>query len=178
MFAAARKARASTVLRMHRCRRPPGFSKGFTYFGILALIVLIGLMLAMAGEVASTQAQREREAELLFIGHQYRNAIERFYQVNHRFPQSTADLVQSIDSAAPTQYFLRRPYRDPMTGAADWSLIPAPNGGFMGVASTSGRVPLKHAGFDWADTDFDRAEKYSDWTFIYDPLPRLRGGIH
>jgi type II secretory pathway pseudopilin PulG len=144
----------------------------------LALIVLIGLMLAMAGEVASTQAQREREAELLFIGHQYRNAIERFFRVNHRFPQTTTELAQSTDSAAATRYFLRRPYRDPMTGAGDWSLIPAANGGFMGVASTSARAPLKRAGFDWSDTDFDKAEKYSDWAFIYDPLPKFRGGVH
>jgi len=163
---------------MPRSSRPPKCNEGFTYLGILALIVLIGLMLAMAGEVASTQAQREREADLLFIGHQYRNAIERFYRVNHRFPQTTAELVQSTDSAGATQYFLRRPYRDPMTAASDWSLIPAPSGGFMGVASKSGRVPLKRAGFDWTDPDFDRAEKYSDWTFIYDPLPRFRGGAH
>ncbi|MBS0419497.1 MAG: type II secretion system protein [Proteobacteria bacterium] len=151
---------------------------GFTYLGILALIVLIGLMLAMAGEVASTQAQREREAELLFIGHQYRDAIAFFYRVNHRFPQTPAELVQSADSATPVKYFLRRLYRDPMTGAADWSLIPAANGGFMGVASTSTRAPLKRAGFDLVDTDFDQAEKYTDWVFIYDPLPRFRGAAH
>ena len=163
---------------MRRSSRPRRLSSGFTYLGILALIVLIGLMLAMAGEVASTQAQREREAELLFIGHQYRDAIERFYRVNHRFPETTAELVQAHDSATPTRYFLRRLYRDPMTGASDWSLIPAPNGGFMGVASTSGRAPLKKAGFELSDTDFDKAEKYTDWVFIYDPLPKFRGANH
>ncbi len=65
---------------------PTPQQRGFTYFGVLVLVVLIGLMLAAAGEVASQQAQREREAELLFVGHQYRDAIERYFPFNHRFP--------------------------------------------------------------------------------------------
>jgi hypothetical protein len=64
-----------------------------------------------------------------------------------------------------------------MTGDADWTLIPAPNGGFMGVASSSQRAPLKRVGFDWIDTDFEQAEKYSDWAFVYDPLRDFRGAL-
>jgi type II secretory pathway pseudopilin PulG len=153
------------------------FSGGFTYLGILVIIVIMGLMAAMAGEVASMQAQREREVELLFIGHQYRDAVERYYRLNHRFPSTTAELVHDTSGAATSQSFLRRLYLDPMTGEADWTLIPAPNGGFMGVASSSQRTPLKRAGFDWIDTDFDQAERYSDWAFIYDPLRDFRSAL-
>jgi type II secretory pathway pseudopilin PulG len=146
-----------------------GGQGGFTYLGILVLVVLIGLMLAGAGEVASTQARREREVELLFIGHQYRNAVERYVRTNRRWPVALADLVQDTSGALTNQHFLRRLYPDPITRAADWTLLPAPNGGFMGVASVSAQAPLKHAGFDAADVDFDKAEKYSDWTFVYEP---------
>jgi len=147
--------------------------RGFTYLGMLVLIVLIGLMLAAAGQVARTAIQREREAELLFIGHQYRAAIARFVRQNHRYPTELAELVQ-YDAAGPAPaYYVRRLYRDPMTGALDWLLIPAPGVGFMGVASSSKGVPLKRAGFDDNDLDFDQAETYSDWLFVYSPRGRL-----
>jgi type II secretory pathway pseudopilin PulG len=137
----------------------------------------MGLVAAMAGEVASTQSQREREVELLFIGHQYREAIEQFYRLNHRFPNTIAELIQDTGSGASSQHFLRRWYRDPITGSPDWKLIPAPNGGFMGVASTSERAPLKRAGFEALDLDFDKAEKYSDWAFVHDPLRDFHSAV-
>jgi len=143
--------------------------EGFTYFGILILVVLIGLMLAAAGEVASTQARRERETELLFIGHQYRDAITSYFRANHRWPTQLADLMEDNSGAATAQHFLRRLYPDPMTRAADWTLLPAPNGGFMGIASRSKLVPLKRAGFDPDDVDFDQAEHYADWVFVFEP---------
>lgn len=152
-------------------------SGGFTYLGLLALIVIMGLMAAMAGEVASTRAQREREAELLFIGHQFRDAIERYYRQNHRFPMALTDLSQDSADELRPQHFIRRLYADPMTHATDWTLVPAATGGYMGVASTSERAPLKRARFDPVDTDFDLAEKYSDWTFVYDPLLKFRGAV-
>ncbi len=77
-----------------RARRPPGgpradrgsaagfgsrSARGFTYLGLLAVVVLIGLLLAAAGEVASTAARREREAQLLWVGHEYRAAIGRYW---------------------------------------------------------------------------------------------------
>jgi type II secretory pathway pseudopilin PulG len=148
---------------------------GFSYLGILVLVVVIGLMLAAAGEVASTQARREREVELLFAGHQYRIAIERYVRTNRRWPTTLADLVEDTSGGVTSQHFLRRLYPDPMTRAADWTLLPAPNGGFMGVASTSAQVPLKRVGFDAQDVDFDKAEKYSDWGFVYQPRRNMSG---
>jgi type II secretory pathway pseudopilin PulG len=150
---------------------------GFTYFGVLVLVVLIGLMLAAAGEVASQQAQREREAELLFIGHQYRDAIERYFQTNHRFPARLDDLVSDPGGAIAVTRYLRKRYRDPMAPGADWIAIGAADGGVQGVASSSTRTTIKRAGFDPADVDFDKAGKYSDWAFVYDPLRGLRSPI-
>jgi type II secretory pathway pseudopilin PulG len=142
---------------------------GFTYIGLLALIVLIGLLLAAAGEVAGTTAQREREMELLWIGHQYRDAIARFYRINHQYPAALEDLVETASGGEQPTRYLRRLYRDPMTRATDWVLIPALSGGVMGVASASTRAPLKRARFDPIDVGFEDAEAYTGWVFIYDP---------
>jgi type II secretory pathway pseudopilin PulG len=155
-------------------RAPQG---GFTYFGVLVLVVLIGLMLAAGGEVASQQAQREREAELLFIGHQYREAIERYFQMNHRFPERLEDLVSDRSGAVAVTHYLRKRYRDPMAPGTDWMVIGAADSGIQGVASSSTRSTIKRAGFDPVDVDFDKGEKYSDWAFVYDPLRGLRSPI-
>jgi type II secretory pathway pseudopilin PulG len=155
----------------------PVAQRGFTYFGVLVLVLFIGLMLAAAGEVASQQAQREREAELLFIGHQYRDAIERYYRFNHRFPVRLDDLVTDTAGGPVVTHYLRKRFHDPMAPDADWILIGAADGGIQGVASSSPRVPLKRAGFDPVDVDFDKAEKYSDWAFAYDPVRGLRSPI-
>jgi type II secretory pathway pseudopilin PulG len=166
--------RRAFLMRSGRASGQRAGQGGFTYLGVLVLVVLTGLMLSAAGEVASTQARREREVELLFIGHQYRAAIARYVRTNRHWPMTLADLVQDTSNALTPQHFLRRLYQDPMTRSADWTLLPAPNGGFMGVASTSAEAPLKHAGFDPEDVDFDKAEKYSDWAFIHDPRRNFR----
>ena len=156
---------------------------GFTYIGLLALIVLIGILLAAAGEVASTSAQRERETELIFIGHQYRDAIGRYLNLNHRYPQTLQELVQEENAGPVPAHYLRRLYVDPMTRSADWVLVPAPDGGIMGVASVSAKTPIKTGGFDDLD-DFKDAKTYADWTFAFDPvvarrqrLLRAQGGL-
>jgi type II secretory pathway pseudopilin PulG len=146
---------------------------GFTYLGLLALIALIGYLLAVAGEISATTEQREREKQLLFVGHEYRNAIGRFFRQNHHFPQTLEELLQFENSGPQPAHYLRRLYPDPMTRGTDWVLFPAPGQGIMGVASASTKIPLKRAGFDDEDFGFDVAETYANWVFLYDPRSAL-----
>ena len=143
--------------------------RGFTYLGLLALLVLIGLLLAGAGEVASTAARREREAQLLWVGHEYRAAIGRYWSEKRRYPETLQELLGAAPDAPVQVRFLRRLYPDPMTNAVDWVLVPAPNGGIMGIASSSKRAPLKTGHFDEADPGFADASAYSDWQFTFVP---------
>ncbi len=139
---------------------------GFTYLGVLLLVLLIGLALGAAGEVASTAARREREQELLYAGHQYREAIRRFYVQLHRFPEALDELTGMDTGGSTSTRFIRRLYRDPMTPGGEWTLIPAPQGGILGVASASHDTPLKRVGFDAEDAGFEEAEDYAGWTFV------------
>jgi hypothetical protein len=142
---------------------------GFTYLTVLFLVALLGLGLARAGQVWRTAAMREREAELLYVGNQYRLAIERYYKHGMlQYPQKIDDLLE--DPRYPeVERYLRRPYFDPMTGKDEWGLVKAPDGGIMGVYSLSEDKPFKIAGFGVENQSFEGAGKYSDWKFVYTP---------
>ncbi|HET6439577.1 MAG TPA: hypothetical protein VFG59_16045 [Anaeromyxobacter sp.] len=157
-------------------RRAKRRASGFTYLGLLALVVLIGLLLGAASEVATTVSQRERERQLLWVGHAYRAAIGRYFSQKRAYPQALEDLLGSAPDSPVKARYLRRLYPDPMTNQVDWELLPAPgqNGGIMGVASSSKRAPLKTGRFDDADQGFEEATTYGDWQFSFVPNARLR----
>ena len=150
-----------------------GCSGGFTYIGLLIAIAILGIMLSAVGTLWSFSSKRDKEVELLFIGHEFRNAITRYYTAGGRYPPDLGDLVND-DRAPVPRHFLRQIYPDPMTGAADWQLILAPDGGVMGVASSSKAATIKRANFDLADTGLENSEHYGDWQFIYLPTRNRR----
>jgi len=150
----------------------PAVQRGFTYLGVLLLTLLLSLTAAVAGAVWQLAAQRERERELLFVGQQYRDAIEQYLRrtppgtspVARRLPRQLADLLQ--DPRFPgTVRHLRRAYPDPMGPAAEWGLLRSVDGGIAGVYSTVARVPIKRSNFP-AGMAFANARSYRDWRFV------------
>jgi len=100
----------------------------------------MNVTLAMAATLWSFALQREKERELLFAGNQFRQAIGLYYEqtpgtVKH-YPHKLKDLIRD-DRYLNVRRYLRQIYQDPMTGKTDWQLIPAPDGGIMGVYSNS-----------------------------------------
>jgi len=142
---------------------------GFTYLAVLFIIAIMGGGLALAGEVWQTTAARAREAELLYVGNQYRKAIERYYLNGPGlYPRNLADLVK--DPRKPdTVRYLRRLYPDPVTGKDEWGILKAPDGGIMGVYSQSNAVPYKQDVFRPRDQTFKGAPTYQEWRFLYEP---------
>ena len=142
---------------------------GFTYLTVLFVVAIMGLGLALAGEVWHTVALREKETELLHVGNQYRKAIQRFYLSGpQQYPRALSDLLK--DPRKPgTERYLRRLYPDPVTGSDEWGIVKGPDGGIMGVHSLSEDKPLKVAGFRPPLQGFESAQNYSDWKFIYTP---------
>jgi hypothetical protein len=120
---------------------PVASQGGFTYLGLLMAVVVMGLMLTIVGRVWSTTEQREREIQLLFAGHQIRNAIAGYFAQRHHYPQTLQDLLGDPDSSLPQRY-LRRLYPDPMTGTPEWQQIMAPGGGVMGRFQRHGLLLL------------------------------------
>jgi type II secretory pathway pseudopilin PulG len=142
---------------------------GFTYLGLMAAIVILGILLTTAGRVWSFSEQRDKEAQLLWVGHAYRDAIASYYVHGGQFPQSLEQLLQDDRSPVPLRH-LRQLYPDPMTGAADWTLISDPmSQRIMGVASSSKATPIKRKGFELVDGVFTDTDCYCLWQFVYWP---------
>jgi len=142
--------------------------KGFTYIGVLFVVAMMATGLALIGEVWHTSNVREKEAELLHIGNEYRKAVERFYLDNKRYPKELADLIKDPNHPG-TRRHLRRLYPDPVTGKEEWGLVKSPDGGFAGVYSLSEEAPLKAAGFAVRDASFEGKSKSSEWQFVFAP---------
>ena len=142
---------------------------GFTYFGVIIAVMLIGMALAVAGTVARTHMQRERETQLLWVGHQYRDAFA-LYATQHggRMPLALEQLIGEEQVGAPRRY-LRRLYPDPMTGKPDWKLLMGVDGGIFGIYSSSGSAPLKVKGCDDRDKAFEDAPCYRAGQVSFEP---------
>jgi len=147
--------------------------QGFTLLGLLFLVAGLGVAMAALGTVWHTAAQRDKERELLFIGNQYRQAIESFWKMPipvgtiRRLPKNFTELLS--DSRFPTTVrHLRRIFRDPMTGEPEWGLVKEPDGGISGVYSLSADKPFKIAGFPAVYAHFQEAQSYRDWLFRFD----------
>jgi hypothetical protein len=80
------------------------------------------LLMSVAMPVWRTQAQREKEAELVFRGEQIARAINLYTRKmgGGNFPPNLDVLVQGR--------FLRKKYKDPMTEKGEWDLILAGGG--------------------------------------------------
>ncbi len=149
-------------------RTSPRRAAGFTYLSILFIVAIMGAGLALVSEVWHTAAMRDKEAELLFVGDQYRKAIERYYLAGrNQYPRTLEALLE--DPRLPgTERYLRKLYPDPMTGK-DWVLVRSADDGIMGVRSASAEQPFKAANFRPREAGFAGARTYSDWAFVFTP---------
>lgn len=114
-----------------RCAR-----KGEAGYALLLIMFFLALLvissLAAAPTVLST-IQREKEAEMVWRGHQYTRAIRMYYLKMHHFPTSLDDLTKPKTGIR----FMRQAYKDPMNQAdGSWRLIyVGPNGQLIGSLS-------------------------------------------
>jgi type II secretory pathway pseudopilin PulG len=140
--------------------------RGFGYLLVLFALAALGLSLAGTGQVWHTTAQREKEADLLFVGNQYRRAIESYYKQSpdavKQYPLKLEDLLEDKRFPTPKRH-LRQLYRDPMTGSGDWGLMKAADR-IVGVYSTSDGSALKTT-FLERDAAFAGTSRYAEWVF-------------
>ncbi|MBI2960455.1 MAG: type II secretion system protein [Betaproteobacteria bacterium] len=128
------------------------------------MVAMMGISLVVAAEVWQTAQKRDKEEELLFVGDQFRRALALHYQDTSAYPRSLEDLLR--DPGFPgVRRHLRKLYRDPVTGSAQWGLVKSVGEAIVGVHSLSDAQPFKKAGFSAADQGFEGKTKYSEWVF-------------
>lgn len=151
--------------------------RGFTYLVALFAVAATVVLAATALERAAQAVRREREADLLFVGMAYRQAIGQYYEQSpgalKRYPPDLTALLDDVRQSVRRRP-LRRLYADPLSGRFEWGLIPSGDGGVMGVYPLSERRPLKTGNFPPELAVLASAETYRDWQFIYLPA---RGGV-
>ncbi len=150
-----------------RKKRCSPLNKGFTYLGLMMFIAITGIVLSVAGISWQYQVRAEKEQQLLFVGEQFKSAINGYYISSlgdtKLYPLSLDDLL--LDKRVPNvRRHLRQIYVDPMTGKGDWGLVKQ-QGRIVGVFSTSSLKPFKLSGFKDGEADFSGAKSYQDWIF-------------
>ena len=138
---------------------------GFTYIVLLIWVAVVAATLGMVGQVWQTVVQRDRENELLFIGNQFRQALQGYYASNQRYPLRLEDLLRD-DRNVGVQRHLRKIFNDPITGTANWGTIKLADGQIVGIYSLSEGEPMKKAGFRARDAGLEDKAKYSEWIFM------------
>jgi len=143
----------------------------FSYISALIFVTVIGISLTAGSTYWSTIIKREKEKELLFRGDQIQKAIESYYNGapgggGSQYPASLNDLLKDPRYLV-TQRHLRKIYKDPMTKDGQWGLITVQGGRIKGVFSKSVEKPLKVGNFPEKYKNFEKADKYSDWRFVY-----------
>ena len=94
---------------------------------LLVALAVMAVLMSVALPVWRHEAQREKEAELVFRGQQYIRAIRLFQMKTQTLPTSVDLLVQG--------HYLRKKYKDPINND-DFELVGA--GGVPGLTGQSG----------------------------------------
>jgi type II secretory pathway pseudopilin PulG len=103
--------------------------RGYAMAALLVGLAVMMVLMSVAMPVWRHQAQREKEAELIFRGEQYARAVNHYQRKMGpgNFPPTVDILVQ--------QRFLRKKYKDPMTEDGEFEVIP------VGAATQPGMNP-------------------------------------
>ena len=103
---------------LRQCGRRAESEEGFILLAVLFLVALILIALAVAAPTVAKSIQRDKEVELVHRGEEYKRAIKLYYKKFGSYPTSIDQLVNTNNIR-----FLRKRYKDPITGKDDWRLI-------------------------------------------------------
>jgi type II secretory pathway pseudopilin PulG len=115
---------------------------GYVLLAVMLAVTLVLVALSIELPRIAQQIKREKEEELVHRGKDYATAVKRFVHKNGgRYPLS----VEQLEDTNHIR-FLRKKYKDPMTGESDWKMvhageaqinIPTPKPGLSGPGGTN-----------------------------------------
>jgi len=85
---------------------------------VLVMVFLLLLALSVVAPKVAKEIQRDKEQEAVQRGLQYRRAIQLYYKKFGAYPGDIKQLEKTNEIR-----FLRKRYKDPITGQDDWRLI-------------------------------------------------------
>jgi len=85
--------------------------RGYVLLGLLLMVSVLLIAAAVVAPNLAFQIKRDREEELVHRGVQYTRAIRSYAKRTGRYPVRAEDLL-----GGPDQRFIRKLYKDPMTG--------------------------------------------------------------
>ncbi len=101
-----------------------GQERGSALLIVFLFAAMVAIMLYMELPVAAFEAQRNKEQLLIDRGNEYAHAVKLFVRKFGMYP-SSIDQLENTNRMR----FLRRRFKDPLTGKDDWRLLHAgPNG--------------------------------------------------
>jgi len=109
----------------------PG-EQGYILLAVMFMVLMVMIALTVAIPKVTADIERDREVEMVHRGKQYVRAIKLYYKKFGAYPPNMDALVKTNQIR-----FLRKRYKDPMTGKDDWHLIhfgenKTPSYGFFG----------------------------------------------
>lgn len=156
--------------------------RGFTYLLLLFALALGAAAMAAMGEQWATQAQRERESELLFRGREIAAALAAWRDATPAGQASSPEALQDLlvdTRSSPPRHHLRRLYTDPFTLRADWDLLRNEQGRILAVASRSRQLAYARPDIALRPGAELASPSVGDWLFQPDaaaaaPLPKTQ----
>ncbi|MDH3253654.1 MAG: hypothetical protein OEM62_01585 [Acidobacteriota bacterium] len=112
--------------------RPGACEEGYNLVALMVLIAVINIGVAAALPSLSHSMRREKEAELVFRGMQYAEAIRVFQLRTGRYPVSLRELLEINPRC------IRQLWTDPFNDNGEWALILAQGAGNRRVAGGGG----------------------------------------
>jgi len=114
--------------------------QGYILLAVLFMVVLVLIALSVAAPKVAADIERDREVEMIHRGQQYVRAIKLYYKKFGAYPPNLDALEKTNEIR-----FLRKRYKDPITGKDEWHLIhfgenKTPSYGFFGqpIGGTGG----------------------------------------